>query len=144
MFFYGNTYIQAGTKCVHDRNRARVVHTITLTVHDKSRTLFQFKKNHNLIWFIKFLLLTYLSQKRKKILTHLIHYFKPLLVSTLLNILAVVTLKCSLHFPKIHRSILCKITIDLFYFSRRLWRHNLWEKNFGRSMAYSCRTNVFI
>ena len=33
---------QAGTKCVHDRNHARVVHAIDLTMHDKSCTLFQF------------------------------------------------------------------------------------------------------
>ena len=37
------------------------------------------------------MLLTYILQKNKKILKHLIHYFKPLLVSTLLNIPAVVT-----------------------------------------------------
>ena len=39
----------------------------------------------------KFLLLTYLSQKKINILKHLIHYFQPLLYSTLLNIPAVVT-----------------------------------------------------
>ena len=48
------------------------------------------------------------------------------------------------HFPKIHRSALHKITIDLLYF----WDVcdiNLWGKSFnGKSTAYSCRTNVFI
>ena len=43
---------QAGTKCVHDRNHARLVHAISLTVHDKSWTLFQFKKNRNLFWLM--------------------------------------------------------------------------------------------
>ena len=47
------------------------------------------------------------------------------------------------HFPKIHRSVLCKIKIDLLYFWD-VYDVNLWEKNFGRSTAYSCRTNVFI
>ena len=39
---------QAGTKCMHDRNRAQVVHAIALTVHDKLRTLSVFLKNRNL------------------------------------------------------------------------------------------------
>ena len=47
------------------------------------------------------------------------------------------------HFPKIHRSVLRKITINLFYFWD-VYDVNLWEKDFGRSTAYSCRTNVFI
>ena len=47
------------------------------------------------------------------------------------------------HFPKIDRSVLHKITIDLLYFGD-VYDVNLWEKAFGRSMAYSCRTNVFI
>ena len=47
------------------------------------------------------------------------------------------------HFLKIHRSALHKITIDLLYF----WDVcdiNLWEKGFGKSMAYSCGTTIFI
>ena len=36
---------QAGTKCMHDRNRAQVVHAIALTVHDKLRTLSFLKKS---------------------------------------------------------------------------------------------------
>ena len=35
---------QAGTKCVHDQNHAWVMHAVALTVHNKSCTLFQFKK----------------------------------------------------------------------------------------------------
>ena len=45
------------------------------------------------------------------------------------------------HFPKIHRSVLRKIAIDLLY----IWDIcdvNLWEKNFGT--VYSGRTNIFI
>ena len=51
---------QARTKCMHDRNRAQLVHAIALTVHDKLRTLVQFFKK---ICFdsCKVLLLTYLS-----------------------------------------------------------------------------------
>ena len=49
----------------------------------------------------------------------------------------------SFHFPKIHRSVLCKITIDLYYFWD-VYDVNLWEKNLGKSTAYSCRTNAFI
>ena len=49
----------------------------------------------------------------------------------------------SYHFPKIHRSVLRKITIDLLYFWA-VYDVNLWEKNFGRSTASSCRTNIFI
>ena len=42
-------------------------------------------------------------------------------------------------FPKIHRSVLCKITIDLFYF----W--DVYDVNLREKIsAYSCRTNVFI
>ena len=40
------------------------------------------------------------------------------------------------HFVKIHRSVLRKITIDLLYFWD-VYDVNLWEKFFGRSMAYS-------
>ena len=47
------------------------------------------------------------------------------------------------HFPRIHRSVLRKITIGLLYFWD-VYDINLWEKNFGRSTIYSCRTNVFI
>ena len=80
----------AGTKCMRNQNRAQVVHTTALTVHDKSCILFQFKKNRNLF------LLMYVSvnlplTKKEKDFKHLIQYFKPLLVSTLLNIPAVVT-----------------------------------------------------
>ena len=39
------------------------------------------------------------------------------------------------HFPKIHRSVLCKITIDLFYFVA-VSEVNLREKKIHRSMAY--------
>ena len=49
----------------------------------------------------------------------------------------------AIHFSKIHRSILRKITIDLLYFWD-VYDVSLWEKNFGRSTAYSCRTNIFI
>ena len=53
IFFLISSIIQAGTKCIHDRNRARLVHAIALTVHDKSYTLFQFnKKNRNLFWLM--------------------------------------------------------------------------------------------
>ena len=47
------------------------------------------------------------------------------------------------HFPKIHRSVLRKLTIDLSYFWE-VYDVNLLEKNIGRSTVYSCRTNVFI
>ena len=47
------------------------------------------------------------------------------------------------HFPKISRSIFRKITIDLLYFWD-VYDVNLWENVFGRSTAYSCRTNAFI
>ena len=60
---------QAGTKCVHDRNHARLVHAISLTVHDKSWTLFQFKKNRNLFWlmYVSFgYELTFHKKKKKK------------------------------------------------------------------------------
>ena len=41
---------------------------------------------------------------------------------------------------KPHRSFLCKITIDLLYFWD-VYDINLWEKNFDRNTAYSCRAN---
>ena len=44
---------------------------------------------------------------------------------------------------KIHRSVLRKIIKDVLYFWD-IYDVNLWEKNFGRSMAYSCRTNIFV
>ena len=47
------------------------------------------------------------------------------------------------HFTKIHRSVLREITIDLLYFWD-VYDVNLWEKKFGRSTGYSCRTNIFI
>ena len=55
---------QARIKCMHDRNRAQLVHAIALTVHDKLRTLVQFFKK---ICFdsCKVLLLTYLSLSHK-------------------------------------------------------------------------------
>ena len=46
-----------------------------------------------------------------------------------------------MHFPKTHRSVPRKITIDLLYFCE-VYDVDLWEKNLGRSMAYSCRANV--
>ena len=48
-------------------------------------------------------------------------------------------------FPKIRRSVLHKIKIDLLYF-RDVYDINLGEKNFGRGRAYlfSCRTNFII
>ena len=48
-----------------------------------------------------------------------------------------------IHIPKIHRSVLRKIMIDLLYFWD-VYDVSLWEKKFGRSSAYSCRTNIFI
>ena len=86
--------LQAGTKCVYDRNRARVMCVTALTVHGKSCTLFQFKKMVICFDSCKFLLLTYLSQKKKKkkiLKLYPIHYAKPLSVSTLVNIPAVIT-----------------------------------------------------
>ena len=47
------------------------------------------------------------------------------------------------HFPKIHRSVLRKITIDLLYFWD-VFNVNLSEKNFDKSTAYSCRADTFI
>ena len=47
------------------------------------------------------------------------------------------------HFPRIHIKVLRKIIIDLLYFWD-VYDINLWEKKFGRSTAYSCRTNIFI
>ena len=52
-------------------------------------------------------------------------------------------LRFGMLFPKIHRSVFRKITIDLLYFWD-VYDVNLSEKTFGRSMAYSCRTNIFI
>ena len=46
------------------------------------------------------------------------------------------------HFPKIHRSVLRKIAIDLLYFWD-VYDVNLLEENFIRSTTRSCRTNVF-
>ena len=43
-----------------------------------------------------------------------------------------------MHFPKIHRSVPCKITKDLLYF-RGVYDVDLWQKYLGRSKAYSCR-----
>ena len=57
------------------------------------------------------------------------------------GILCVITFTC--HFPKIHRSVFHNIKIYLLYFWD-VFDVSLWEKNFGRSTAYSCRTNVFI
>ena len=48
-----------------------------------------------------------------------------------------------IHFPKIQRSVLRKITIDLLHF-RDVYDVILREKDFGRNTAYSCRTIVFI
>ena len=45
--------------------------------------------------------------------------------------------------PKIHRSVLRKITIDLLYFWD-VFDVNLRGKNVCSSTAYSCRTNVCI
>ena len=45
------------------------------------------------------------------------------------------------HFPKIHRGVLCKITIDLLYFWD-VYDVSLWEKNFGRSASYSCLIQI--
>ena len=91
---------QARTKCMHDRNRAQLVHAIALTVHDKLRTLVQFFKK---ICFdsCKVLLLTYLSLShthKKKDFKNLSQFtfVKPLSVSTLSNIPAVKLLKWSL------------------------------------------------
>ena len=47
------------------------------------------------------------------------------------------------HVPKIHRSALHKTTIDPLSF----WdvcEVNLWGKSFGKSTAYSRRTNAFV
>ena len=43
---------------------------------------------------------------------------------------------CLYHFPKIHRNVLRKTTIDLLYFWD-VYDVNLWEKKFCRSTAYS-------
>ena len=48
-----------------------------------------------------------------------------------------------IHIPKIHRSVLKKVIIDLLYFWG-VYDISLWEKKLGRSSAYSCRTNIFI
>ena len=88
---YSTPLIQAGTKCVHDQNCARIVHTIALTVRNKSCTLFLLKKIVICFDSFKFLLLTYFHKKRKRF-----YYFIPFTissqpVSTLLNIPAVIT-----------------------------------------------------
>ena len=67
IFFLISSIIQAGTKCIHDRNRARLVHAIALTVHDKSTRSFNLIKKIVICFdSCKFLLLTYLSQKKEK------------------------------------------------------------------------------
>ena len=90
---------QATTKRMHNQNRARVMHTIVLTVNNKLYMLFQLKKKTIAICFdsCKFLLLTYFSQKKKILKLYPIHYVMQLPVSTLLNISAVITAKM---FPK--------------------------------------------
>ena len=75
--------------------------------------LFQFLKK-NVICFdsCKFLLLTYLSQKKQKILKlYPIHYVKPLSVSTFLNIPAVITAEkfTEEKNPVINSVVYCKI-----------------------------------
>ena len=45
----------------------------------------------------------------------------------------------NIHFPKVHRNALRKITIYLLHFWG-IYDVNLWEKNVDRSTAYSCRT----
>ena len=47
------------------------------------------------------------------------------------------------HFPKIPRRVLYKITIDLFHFWD-VYDVNLWEQKFDRSTACPCKTSVFI
>ena len=42
------------------------------------------------------------------------------------------------HFPKIHRSVLCKIAIDPLYFWD-IYDINLWEKNYSRSTTYKAK-----
>ena len=52
---------------MHNQNHARVVHAIALTVHDKFCMLFQFLKKIVICFdSCKFLLLSYLSQKKKE------------------------------------------------------------------------------
>ena len=46
-------------------------------------------------------------------------------------------------FPKIHRSVLCKIAIDLLYFWD-VYDVSLSEENFCRSMARSCRAEIWL
>ena len=92
---------QARTKCMHDRNRAQLVHAIALTVHDKLRTLVQFFKKIVICFgSCKVLLLIYLSltHTHKKDFKNLSQFtfVKPLSVSTLSNIPAVKLLKWSL------------------------------------------------
>ena len=42
------------------------------------------------------------------------------------------------HFPKIHRSVLCKIAIDPLYFWD-IYDIYLWEKNYSRSTTYKAK-----
>ena len=44
---------------------------------------------------------------------------------------------------KVERNVPNKKTIDLLYFWD-VYDVNLWENLFDRSMAYSCRANIFI
>ena len=44
---------------------------------------------------------------------------------------------------RVHRSVLCKITIDLLYFWD-IYDVNLLEQSIGRSTAYSCRANFIV
>ena len=44
-------------------------------------------------------------------------------------------------FPKIHKSVPLKITIDLLHFLD-VYDVDLWEKNLSRSTTYSYRANV--
>ena len=83
--------LQAGAKC----DCALVAHAIALTVLDKLRTLFQFRKKIVICFdSCKFLLSTYLSQKKKKSLKlYPIHHVKPRSASTLLNILAAIAVE---------------------------------------------------
>ena len=74
-----------------------------------------------------------LDEKTKAISNCWITKYCKLIISCCLTFYFFLT-----HFPKIHRSVLCKKTMDLFYFWD-FYNVNLWEKNFSRSKAYSCR-----
>ena len=52
-------------------------------------------------------------------------------------------IKHKYHFPKIHKSVLRKIIKDLLHF-RGVYDVIYEKKFFGRSTAYSCRTNIFV